>query len=45
MATNKNGLMTTSGEWRKHLRDLKRAFWKGERQAAKAAASKDVTER
>lgn len=45
MSTKKKGLVTASGEWRKHLRDLKRVFWKGERQAAKAAASRDVAER
>ena len=35
MATIKKGHLTPAGEWWKHLRWTKRAFWKGERQAAK----------
>jgi hypothetical protein len=42
MATVKKGLLTSTGEWWKHLRSTKRAFWKGERQAAKAAASREA---
>lgn len=38
MATIKAGILTNAGEWWKHLRWAKRAFWKGERQAAKADA-------
>ena len=34
MATVKKGMLTTTGEWWKHLRDTKRVFWKAERQAA-----------
>ena len=33
MSTVKKGLLTASGEWRKHLRGMKRGFWKGERNA------------
>jgi hypothetical protein len=36
MATVKKGILTTSPEWWKHLKWVKRPFWKGERQAAKA---------
>lgn len=36
MANVKKGLLTTSGEWKVHLRKFcKRAFWKGERVAGK----------
>lgn len=35
MATKKKGLLTTSGEWWKHLRWMRRYFWKKERKAAK----------
>ena len=35
MANVKKGQLTASGEWWKHLRWCKRAFWKGERQASK----------
>lgn len=35
MATVKKGMLTRTGEWWKHLRSIKRKFWKGERQAAK----------
>lgn len=35
MATKKKGILTSSPEWWKHLRWIKRPFWKGERQAAK----------
>jgi hypothetical protein len=35
MATVKKGMLTTTGEWWKHLRWTKRVFWKGERQAAR----------
>ncbi len=38
MATVKKGMLTRAGEWWKHLRRTKRAFWKGERQAAKREA-------
>jgi len=39
MATVKKGMLTSAGEWWRHLRWTKRAFWKGERQAAKAMIS------
>jgi hypothetical protein len=45
MATVKKGLQTATGEWRKHLRWLKRMFWKAERQAAQKAAAKDADDR
>ena len=35
MATVKNGMLTKTGEWWKHLRETKRVFWKGERQAVR----------
>ncbi len=36
MASKKKGLLTTSGEWAKHLRKWgKKMFWKGERKAGK----------
>jgi hypothetical protein len=35
MATVKKGILTSSPEWWKHLRQVKRVFWKGERQAAR----------
>ena len=35
MSHKKQGQLTTSGEWARHLRPwLRRLFWKGERQAA-----------
>jgi hypothetical protein len=44
MATVKKGLLTSPGEWWKHLRWTKRVFWKKERQAARAAARRDAVE-
>lgn len=35
MATVKQGMLTRTGQWWKHLRETKRVFWKGERQAVK----------
>jgi hypothetical protein len=35
MANVRKGHLTTGGEWWKHLRWLKRTFWKAERKAAK----------
>lgn len=40
MAHVKKGLLTTPGKWWKHFRQLKRAFWKTERQAAKKLAQR-----
>jgi hypothetical protein len=42
MATVKKGVLTASGEWWKHLRGTKRAFWKGERRAAKQFARREA---
>lgn len=42
MATVKKGILTVSGEWWKHLRGKKRAFWKGERRAAKKLALREA---
>ncbi len=42
MATVKKGILTVSGEWWKHLRETKRAFWKGERRAAKKFALREA---
>ena len=37
MSTKRKGVLTTSGEWAKHLRQwAKRKFWKAERKAVKA---------
>jgi hypothetical protein len=41
MATVKKGLLTSAGEWWRHLRGTKRVFWKAERQAAKDVAKKE----
>ena len=41
MATVKKGMLTSAGEWWKHLRWMKRPFWKGERKAAE----RDVKDR
>ena len=42
MATVKKGVTTSSGKWWKHLRWMKRPFWKAERRAANSAANKDT---
>ncbi len=42
MATVKKGMLTTCGEWWRHLRRKKRAFWKGERRAAKKFALREA---
>jgi hypothetical protein len=44
MATVNKGVLTPSPEWWKHLRWMKRAFWKKERRAAHAAAAKSTAE-
>jgi hypothetical protein len=42
MATKKKGLLTTSGEWAKHLRKFKKGkFWKSERQGEKKLANEE----
>jgi hypothetical protein len=35
MANVKKGNVTAAPQWWKHLREFKRVFWKGERQAQK----------
>ena len=42
MANVKKGQITRPPQWWKHLRDWKRVFWKGERQAHKKEANKSV---
>lgn len=42
MTTVKKGMLTVSGEWWRHLRWKKRAFWKGERRAAKRLAQREA---
>ena len=44
MATVKKGMLTSAGEWWKHLRWTKRTFWKGERKAAERDAKERVEE-
>jgi hypothetical protein len=44
MATVKKGLLTKSPEWWRHLREMKRVFWKAERRAAKKAARRETTD-
>ena len=43
MATVKKGMLTATGEWWRHLRGKKRAFWKTERQAAKDLVRSEQT--
>ena len=42
MATVKKGMLTATGEWWRHLRYLKRDFWKAERRAAEKEIAKQV---
>jgi hypothetical protein len=42
VANVKKGLLTAPGEWWKHLRSIKRSFWKGERQAARRLIRREV---
>jgi hypothetical protein len=44
MANVRKGLLTPPHEWSKHLRWIKRMFWKAERKAAKASAQKDASD-
>jgi hypothetical protein len=44
MATIKKGILTSAGQWWKHLRWTKRQFWKGERKAAARDAAERVDE-
>jgi hypothetical protein len=42
MATKKKGLLTTSGEWAKHLRKFSKGkFWKSERQEQKKLVNEE----
>lgn len=44
MSTKRKGLLTTSGEWKRHLRRWgRRAFWRGERRAARRFASNEAS--
>jgi hypothetical protein len=43
MATVKKGLLVSAPEWWRHLRRMKRAFWKRERGAAKREIRKQTT--
>jgi hypothetical protein len=42
MATIKKGTLARPPEWWKHLRWMKRAFWKAERTAAKQDSKRQV---
>lgn len=43
MATKKKGVLTTSGEWAKHLRKFKkRKFWKAERKEGKKTYQSNI---
>lgn len=44
MATVKKGILTESPEWWKHLRWVKKVFWKRERKAAQRDAKKQIRE-
>lgn len=44
MTTVKKGHLALAQEWRKHLRDLKRLYWKRERRAGISDAAAQVTE-
>ena len=43
MAHKRRGQLTVSGEWAQHLRPLlRRAFWKGERQAKRVQLADEI---
>jgi hypothetical protein len=44
MASVKNGHLVAAPEWWKHLRWVKRVFWKRERKAAKRFARREAGE-
>ena len=44
MASVKKGTLTAPGEWWKHLRWIKRVYWKGERKAGKVEAERQTKE-
>ena len=44
MSTKKKGILSSDGEWRKHLRKFgKRFFWKNERKAEKKYIRKEIS--
>ena len=45
MANVKKGQLLPAPEWWKHLRKMKRVFWKAERKAAKKAAKSEAERR
>jgi len=46
MANKKNGQLTVSGEWAKHLRKfLRKHFWKGERTAGKKLIRQELVDK
>ena len=45
MATQKHGILTSSPEWWRHLRQTKRQFWKQERKEARLEAVAGVVDR
>ena len=46
MANKRNGQLTVTVEWAKHLRKfLKRRFWKGERKAGQELIRKELIDR
>ena len=45
MANVKKGQLTAPPEWWKHLRWVKRVFWKKERRAGRKAARKEAAEK
>jgi hypothetical protein len=42
MAHVRKGQLTPAPQWWKHLRDLKRAFWKRERKAARRVVAREM---
>lgn len=44
MGNVRKGHLTPSPQWAKHLRDWKRFFWKGERQAVKDEVRDQVSD-
>ena len=46
MAYKRKGHLTVTGEWAKHLRKFwRRQYWKGERNAGKKAALKEIVDK
>jgi hypothetical protein len=42
MATVKKGILVDAGEWWKHLRWMKRSFWKRHRKAERRLITKEL---